>query len=126
MLKKGEFIRSRDLVEQEGAAEALSAIIAHSEVLSDDVNHYRFMVHEVRLQQYMRLDSAALRALNVLKIKGEGNQGHGQSLESILGRAKTAMGKRLLGRWLKQPLLDVAQINERLVFETFLAQRVQL
>jgi DNA mismatch repair ATPase MutS len=61
--------------------------------------------------KYMRMDAAALRALNVLRQRQDPNDTF--SLYGLLNKSRTPMGKRLLLRWLKQPLLDVAAINER-------------
>lgn len=59
----------------------------------------------------MRMDAAALRALNVLRQRQDPNDTF--SLYGLMNKSRTPMGKRLLLRWLKQPLLDVAAINER-------------
>lgn len=48
----------------------------------------------VRCRRYMRLDAAAVRALNVLPQRLDGSSSF--SLYGILARGKTAMGKRLL------------------------------
>ena len=54
----------------------------------------------------MRLDSAAVRALNVMESKTDANKNF--SLFGLMNRTCTAgVGKRLLHMWLKQPLLDV-------------------
>ena len=61
----------------------------------------------------MRLDSAAVRALNVMESKTDANKTF--SLFGLMNRTCTAgVGKRLLHMWLKQPLLDVTEINSRL------------
>jgi DNA mismatch repair protein MSH2 len=61
----------------------------------------------------MRLDSAAVRALNIAEGKTDVNKNF--SLFGLMNRTCTAgMGKRLLNSWLKQPLLDVNEINNRL------------
>lgn len=67
----------------------------------------------------MRLDSAAQRALNVAPTgrqqKGEAWRGGGtDSLLGLMGRTRTAMGKRRLRAWLKQPLVSVQEIDARL------------
>lgn len=57
---------------------------------------------------FMALDAHTLKSLEVF----ESSSG-GQSLFSILDKTRTAMGGRLLRRWLKQPLMDVAEIVKR-------------
>lgn len=61
----------------------------------------------------LRMDSAALRALNILP---DGRSGGGKkgSLLGVLDRTSTSMGGRLLRRWLAQPLQDAAAIDGRL------------
>nr|XP_029119194.1 DNA mismatch repair protein MSH2 isoform X3 [Elaeis guineensis] len=129
--KKSEF-KSRDLVQDlsrviRGSTEpvrdllsdfeyalcALGALISYAELLADDGNYGRYTIEKYNLDSYMRLDSAAMRALNVLENKTDLNKNF--SLFGLMNRTCTAgMGKRLLNRWLKQPLLDVDEINWRL------------
>jgi len=61
----------------------------------------------------LRMDSAALRALNILP-DGRAGGGKKGSLLGVLDRTSTAMGGRLLRRWLAQPLQDAAAIDGRL------------
>ena len=56
---------------------------------------------------FMVLDNSCLRSLEIL------NGESGFSLLSIIDRTLTAMGGRLLRRWLRQPLLDVTEIFKR-------------
>ncbi len=56
---------------------------------------------------YMLLDSRTLRSLEIFESSS------GASLLSVIDRTKTAMGGRLLRRWLRQPLLDCAEIYRR-------------
>ncbi len=58
--------------------------------------------------KFMALDAHTLKSLEVF----ESSSG-GLSLFSILDKTKTAMGGRLLRRWLRQPLMDVAEIVRR-------------
>lgn len=129
--KKSEF-RSRDLVQDLGrivrgaiepvrdllsefeyALGALGSLMLYMELLSDDSNYGNYSIEKYNLDSYMRLDSAAMRALNVLESKTDLNKNF--SLFGLMNRTCTAgMGKRLLNRWLKQPLLDVNEINCRL------------
>jgi len=59
----------------------------------------------------MRLDAAALRAINVLRDRADASDSF--SLYGLMNRARTPMGRRLLLRWLKQPLVDVGEIGAR-------------
>lgn len=129
--KKSEF-KSRDLVQDLGrlvkgsiepvrdllsnfnyATGALGALLSYAELLADESNYGNYTIRHYNLDSYMRLDSAAMRALNVLESKTDANRNF--SLFGLMNRTCTAgMGKRLLNRWLKQPLLDVIEINCRL------------
>lgn len=62
----------------------------------------------------LRMDSAALRALNILPDGRSGGGGKKGSLLGVLDRTSTSMGGRLLRRWLAQPLQDAAAIDGRL------------
>jgi DNA mismatch repair protein MutS len=61
---------------------------------------------------YMKLDAATRRNLELTPDAGGGAAGI--SLLSVLDRTRTAMGTRLLLKWIGQPLLDVADIQSRL------------
>ncbi|CAM6082684.1 unnamed protein product [Calypogeia fissa] len=101
------------LVRHEGALPALAALVAYTDILGDDANIGKYSLQPYSLDTYMRLDAAALRALNVLESKTDANQNF--SLFGLINRTcSVGMGKRLLNRWLKQPLLDVQEIRKRL------------
>ncbi|MBC7795620.1 MAG: DNA mismatch repair protein MutS [Pyrinomonadaceae bacterium] len=57
---------------------------------------------------FMLLDAHTLKSLEIFE-SGSG----GETLLSILDKTGTSMGARLLRRWLRQPLLDVAEIVAR-------------
>jgi DNA mismatch repair protein MutS len=57
--------------------------------------------------QFMLLDGNTLRSLEVFQ------SATGTSLLTVIDRTKTPMGGRLLRRWLRQPLLDTAEIYRR-------------
>ncbi|KAL2935434.1 DNA mismatch repair protein MSH2 [Bienertia sinuspersici] len=113
-LVKGSIEPVRDLVSGlEFAPSALGALLSYSELLSDESNYGNFTVKPYNLDSFMRLDSAAMRALNIMESKNDANKNF--SLFGLMNRTCTAgMGKRLLHMWLKQPLLDVDEINARL------------
>ncbi|GJM94985.1 hypothetical protein PR202_ga11673 [Eleusine coracana subsp. coracana] len=104
----------RDLISQfDYALGALGALLSYAELLADDTNYGNYTIEKYNLDRYMRLDSAAVRALNIAEGKTDVNKNF--SLFGLMNRTCTVgMGKRLLNRWLKQPLLDVNEINNRL------------
>ena len=57
--------------------------------------------------EFMLLDINSMRSLEILQSES------GASLFSIIDRTKTSMGGRLLRKWLRQPLLDCAEIFRR-------------
>ena len=63
-------------------------------------------------QQYMALDARTRRNLELF----EGGRGEQRelSLLAAIDRTRTVMGSRLLRRWLGQPLLDLAALQQRL------------
>jgi len=63
-------------------------------------------------QQYMALDARTRRNLELFE-GGRGGQRE-LSLLAAIDRTRTAMGSRLLRRWLGQPLLDLAALEQRL------------
>nr|GMC74063.1 DNA mismatch repair protein MSH2 [Ipomoea batatas] len=113
-LVKGSIEPVRDLVSGfELAPGALGSILCYAELLADENNYGNYTIRRYDLDSYMKLDSAAMRALNVLESKSDANKNF--SLFGLMNRTCTAgMGKRLLHMWLKQPLLDVNEINCRL------------
>jgi DNA mismatch repair protein MutS len=63
-------------------------------------------------REFMVLDAAARRNLELtLSLADSGRQ---RTLLGSLDQTQTSMGGRLLRRWLEEPLLDVARIEERL------------
>ncbi|XP_057760535.1 DNA mismatch repair protein MSH2 [Arachis stenosperma] len=124
-LVKGSIEPVRDLVSGfEFAPGALGALLSYAELLADESNYGNFTLRRYSLDSYMRLDSAAMRALNVLESKTDANKNF--SLFGLMNRTCTAgMGKRLLHMWLKQPLLNVNEINLRLdVVQAFVEDTV--
>lgn len=109
---------NRSLLDLTLASSALSGVIHFVDVLSDVSSHSRYTLEYYNMGKYMRLDSAAQKALHVLKSKMDANDSF--SLYGLMNKCRTAMGKRLLKSWLKQPLTDLDAIQARLdIVETF-------
>lgn len=77
--------------------------------LHTQISHIRTL-SRIEEERYVRLDKFTIRSLELLDSMHEG----GSSLLSVIDRTKTAMGARLLKRWMVFPLKDVKSINERL------------
>lgn len=74
--------------------------------------------------KYMMLDSSTLRNLEILQnIKDQSKRG---TLISTLDSTTTAMGSRLIRRWLTEPLLDIEEIKKRLDCVEFFSQNTIL
>jgi DNA mismatch repair protein MutS len=83
--------------------------------------HYIQETQKGVLGQLTRLSTYAVESFMALDIQTQRNLelfsssrgGAGGSLLAILDLTKTAMGGRLLKRWLGQPLLDITELNKR-------------
>ncbi|MEZ0535824.1 DNA mismatch repair protein MutS [Caldicellulosiruptoraceae bacterium PP1] len=64
------------------------------------------------IQSFMGIDINTKRNLELVENLTTHSKKH--SLLDILDNAKTAMGSRLIRKWLEQPLVDVIEINKRL------------
>lgn len=61
----------------------------------------------------MKLDVAAMNALNIESIPGGDDT---MSLHGILNKCRTTQGQRLLSQWIKQPLVDLKRIGKWLYY----------
>ncbi|ODV85826.1 hypothetical protein CANARDRAFT_27910 [[Candida] arabinofermentans NRRL YB-2248] len=91
-----------------------NALISYLSLLSDDSNSSALTIGRYNLEQFMKLDYAAVKALNLFpppSINKSLNKN--SSLFGLLNNCKTVGGTKLLSQWLKQPLVDVKEIRKR-------------
>jgi DNA mismatch repair protein MSH2 len=106
-----------------------AALIKYLGVMSDPSNFGQYQLYQHDLSQYMKLDAAALRALNLMPGPRDGAKT--MSLYGLLNHCKTPLGSRLLAQWLKQPLMSLQEIEKRqqlveaFVMDTELRQTMQ-
>ena len=94
------------LVQPAGAL--LAYIMETQKVMLKSINSVRTL----NLSSTMLLDGNTLRNLELLRNSRDGSTK--ATLLSVIDKTRTAMGSRLLRTWVKEPLLDVSGINERL------------
>ncbi|RMY01264.1 hypothetical protein D0866_15814 [Hortaea werneckii] len=79
--------------------------------MSDPTNFGQYQLYQHDLSQYMKLDSSALKALNLMPGPKDGSKT--MNLYGLLNHCKTPVGSRLLAQWLKQPLMNLEEIERR-------------
>ena len=106
-----------------------AALIKYLGVMHDPSNFGQYQLFQHDLAHYMKLDAAALKALNLMPGARDGHKT--MSLYGLLNHCKTPNGSRLLSQWLKQPLMDKVEIEKRqqlveaFVNDTLLRQSMQ-
>ncbi|GJD07970.1 DNA mismatch repair protein msh-2 [Galdieria sulphuraria] len=91
----------------------------------------RFLLKPLEMSQYLRLDAACIRGLDLLPLNNRelervaSSVKRKDSLYGILNKTKTAMGSRLLKKWLLMPLQNIEEIEKRQnVVETFIENAI--
>ncbi|KAI8818608.1 muts domain V-domain-containing protein [Fimicolochytrium jonesii] len=90
----------------------VACLIKYLGLLSVETNFHQYTLRLYDLSQYMKLDAAAVRALNLMPGPQDGSN-KSMSLYGLLNKCKTAQGSRLLAQWLKQPLMSLPEIQTR-------------
>jgi DNA mismatch repair protein MSH2 len=88
-----------------------AALMKYLGVLHDPSNFGQYQLYQHDLSQFMKLDAAALKALNLMPGPRDGAKT--MSLYGLLNHCNTPVGSRLLAQWLKQPLMNLEEINKR-------------
>jgi DNA mismatch repair protein MSH2 len=89
-----------------------AALIKYLDVLQDPSNYGQYQLYQHDLSHFMKLDAAALKALNLMPGARDGAKT--MSLYGLLNHCRTPVGSRLLSQWLKQPLMSKQEIEKRL------------
>lgn len=89
------------------AVSAVGALLAY---LQDTQNHAENLqrLKFYNVEEFMQIDAQTVRSLEIFE-----SASGGRSLLATIDRTFTAMGGRLLRRWLRQPSTDVAEITRR-------------
>ena len=105
-------IKNLSLPKNSAALKAAGALVKFlKDTQMRDLSH----IKEIELydaKQFMLLDAAARRNLEITKTIVSGEKKG--SLLGVLDFCATAMGGRLIKKWIEQPLLDLNEINARL------------
>jgi DNA mismatch repair protein MutS len=89
------------------ATSAAGALISYLRTTQEGISEQLTRLTTYDSQAFMLLDDRTLRNLEIFQSSS------GKSLLSVIDRTKTAMGGRLLRKWLRQPLLESAEIFRR-------------
>ena len=105
---------TQEVFEAPHAAQALAAVVSYLNLSGDSCNENQFSLRKEDLSKYLKLDCAAIRALNIFDDEMDaGASRHKGSLYAYLDNCATPMGKRLLKLWLMQPLLNLEELTRR-------------
>ena len=88
-----------------------AALIKYIGALTDPSNFGQYKLYQHDLSQYMKLDASALKALNLMPDARTSQKS--MSMYGLLNHCKTPIGSRLLAQWLKQPLMNLEEIEKR-------------
>ncbi|KAI8846497.1 Msh2 protein [Chytridium lagenaria] len=112
LVTEGTSVGTLPEFEQRTAIASACCLVKYLNLLGDESNFGQYTLKTFDLSQYMRLDSSAIKALNLMPLPQEGMKKN-SSLFGLLNFTKTAQGARLLAQWLKQPLMNLTEIEMR-------------
>lgn len=97
---------------QKDALGSLQAVIRYLNLTSDEVQFNQYRLSALDVRRSVRLDGAALSALNLFPKQDEKKSF--KSVLEVFDCCVTAQGRRLLEQWFRQPLRDLNLISDRL------------
>lgn len=111
-------------LELENACKCLMVLINYLKLKENQDIHNQCKINIHNMDLYMRLDKAAISALNILPNKKNiHSYNNNTSLLKFLDKCNTTIGSKKLVSWLTQPLTNVAEINKRLnIVEFFIKE----
>ncbi|XP_026673807.1 DNA mismatch repair protein Msh2 isoform X2 [Ceratina calcarata] len=98
------------------AMSAISALIKYLDLTSEEGNLNQFSIDQIQQSRYLKLDSAAIKALNIEPCGDNTSilcESTPASILTLLDKCRTPQGHRLLAQWIRQPLKDLSLIKER-------------
>jgi DNA mismatch repair protein MutS len=99
------------------AVSAAGAVISYLRDTQTNTAEQLTRLTSYTTENFMRLDAQVFRSLEIFE-----SATAAPSLLAVLDRTRTPMGGRLLRRWLRQPLLDVAEIVRRQEYVAWLIE----
>lgn len=101
-----------------------AALINYLNILNDESNYGSFHLQPYQLDNYMKLDLSAFKAMSLFpSVRDQGIKN--SSIFGILNHCKSAEGARLLSQWIKQPLTSQSFIKNRHLLVGFLMEDSQ-
>jgi len=109
---------------QKLALSSCCGLVKYLQLMGSTESHGQWTVEWVDAAHHVRLDAGAMRALSVDPVVGEPDKN--ASLLGVFSHCKTAMGSRLVRKWLRQPLLSAHDIEARLTLVQAFASSLEL
>ncbi|MEN2500456.1 MAG: MutS-like protein [Marteilia pararefringens] len=103
-----------------------SAIIQMLNLLGSEDNQKRFSLRRYIPTDFMRLDSAAISALNLFPEDKSSNASSKTCILNLINKTITSSGSKLIHKWVHQPLMSVDKINERLDIVEIFSTNLQI
>lgn len=111
LLREEQTVSTLPYADLKLAMSSAASLIKYLGAMSDPSNFGQYRLYQHDLSQYMKLDASALKALNLMPGPKDGSKT--MNLYGLLNHCKTPVGSRLLAQWLKQPLMNIDEIERR-------------